>query len=153
MTTEQVPGCEEACEVLRSIFEAGGMQIEPRCLGEQDSYLHIDLTGPDAAETFASHGRMLDALQYLTNLILGRRGVHVRVVLDSEGFRKRREEVLTAMALKYADEVKARQEECEFDPMPPHERRIIHRVLLDDEGVRTYSEGEEPDRRVIIAPR
>ena len=99
-------------------------------------------------------GSSLDALQYLCNLVINRRlGPEIRLILDASGYRERRAETLRKLAFEYANQVKDRQEECELDPLPAHERRIIHNSLLDDPGVRTYSEGDEPDRRVIIAPR
>ena len=149
------PQVQEARRILAEILEASGLGIAAELRGRHGSYLDVELVGPDAASTFGSSGRVLDSLQYLANLIIARLvGPDVRVLLDVGGYRARREEVLIQMARDFASEVKARQEECEVDPpMPPHERRIIHKALQDDPGVRTYSEGEEPERRVVIAPR
>lgn len=117
-------------------------------------YLEIDLAGGFAIEGFGNYGKRLDALQFLLNLIVSHKVKgDVRVLLDCDNYRARRVETLTQLALECAEQVKQRQEECELDALPPHERRIIHNALSSDEGVRTYSEGEEPDRRTIIAPR
>lgn len=149
------PGIREVQGVLQEFCEASGLDISAQITGRHGSYVDAELTGPDAAATFGASGRVLDSLQYLVNLVLARRiGPDVRLLLDVDNYRARREEVLIQMALDFASQVRERQEECEVDPpLPPHERRIMHKALQDDPGVRTYSEGEEPERRVIIAPR
>jgi spoIIIJ-associated protein len=76
----------------------------------------------------------------------------VRVVLEGDSYRERRAQTLTDMALKLAQEVRARGEEAVLDALPAFERRVIHQAIVDLEGVTTYSEGEEPNRRVVIAP-
>ena len=99
-------------------------------------------------------GQALDALQLLANNILARRtDTDVRMILDADGYRERRAEALRARAREIAKEVKQRNEEAELEPLPPHERRIIHTALADDPDIRTYSEGDEPGRRVVISPR
>lgn len=143
-----------AFEVMEEICEATGLQLRPIVHGVNGQYVEIELVGEDAALSFGRNGKSLDALQYLANLIIGRRvGSDVRVLLDAANYRERRTETLINLARELAATVKERQEECELDPLPAHERRIIHNALLDDEGVRTYSEGDDPDRRVVIAPR
>jgi spoIIIJ-associated protein len=142
-----------ALEILRGVFEAGGLDIQAEARARHSPYLDVELTGRDALETFGRHGSSLDALQYLANLAINRRvGPEIRVILDANSYRRRRADTLENLARQYANQVKERQEECELDPLPAHERRIIHNALLDDPGVRTYSEGDEPDRRVVIAP-
>ncbi len=149
------PGIQEVQRVLQEFCEASGLDISARVTGRHGSYVDAEFIGSDAASTFGSSGRVLDSLQYLVNLIVARRvGPDIRLLLDVDNYRARREEVLIQMAQDFAAQVKERQEECEVDPpMPPHERRIMHKALQDDPDVRTYSEGEEPERRVIIAPR
>ncbi len=143
-----------ALEIIGEICTASGLAMTASIRGVEGSYLKVELVGDDAARIFGAHGRMLDALQFLANLIISRRlGPGVRVLLDAGGYRERRLKMLTDLAHEYAEEVKARNEECEIDSLPPHERRIIHKLLSDDPDVMTYSEGEEPDRRIIIAPR
>ena len=143
-----------ALEVIRELCEVSGLAMRPEIRGVDGSYLKIELVGDDGARIFGEHGRMLDALQFVSNLIISRKlGPGVRVLLDAGGYRERRLKKLTELVKEYAAEVKARHEECEIDSLPPHERRIIHKLLSEDPDVLTYSEGEEPDRRIIIAPR
>jgi len=143
-----------AFDVIAEICQVTGLEIHPRATGIQGPYLHIEIVGEDAISTYGRNGKSLDALQYLANLIIGRKaGGDVRVLLDAANYRARREKALEDLAREYAALVKERQEECELDPLPAHERRIIHNILADDDTIRTYSEGDDPDRRVIIAPR
>jgi spoIIIJ-associated protein len=100
------------------------------------------------------HGGTINALQYLISLILQKRvGERVRLVIDAEGYRSRREQALRDMAHTYAQRVKDSGQEAVLDALQSYERRIIHNCLADDPDVFTYSEGEEPDRRVVISPR
>lgn len=143
----------EAVGILEGLFAGSGLDARPEARGRQGGFLDVELVGDDAAAMFGRHGKALDAMQFLCNLVLARQAPGaLRILLDAGGYRARRIEQLTALAQELADEVKARQEECEVEPLPPHERRIIHKVLSEDPAVRTYSEGEEPDRRVVIAP-
>jgi len=152
------PGLEArehaAYEALVEMCEKTGLDLHPQVLEVQGQYLQVELIGNDALATFGRNGKSLDALQYLSNLIIGRRtGGDVRVLLDAGNYRARRQETLENLAREYAALVKERQEECELDPLPAHERRIVHNALAGDESIRTYSEGDDPDRRIIIAPR
>ncbi|MCH8979662.1 MAG: hypothetical protein IH945_10540, partial [Armatimonadetes bacterium] len=79
-------------------------------------------------------------------------GRGVRVVLEGNEYRKKRQEVLTKLATQIAKEVASRGEEAVLDALPAFERRVVHKALSEFEGVKTYSEGEEPERRVVIAP-
>jgi len=145
---------EQVLSLIREVCQAGDFRVEPRITQIEGHYLQIELVGEDSSRIFSKHGRMLDALQYLINLMLANRlGPSVRVLLDADGYRQRRKELLESLARKYAALVKERQQECEFDPLPPHERRIIHRLFMDDPDITTYSEGDEPERKVILAPR
>lgn len=148
------PDQQRAVHILEEMFHTSGLSIQPVPMALHPPYVEVDLRGSDVPATFGRHGNWLDALQYLSNLIVLRRiGPEVRLVLDAGGYRARRAAILEKLAKQYASLVKERQEECELDPLPAHERRIIHNALLDDPDVRTYSEGDDPDRRVIIAPR
>jgi spoIIIJ-associated protein len=143
-----------ALTLMQEVCAASGLDASPVVRKRQGPYLHIDLVGSDARTTWGRFGPSLDALQFLCNLILSHRnGSDVRLVLDADNYRERREAILKQRAIELAKEVKARNEEAELEPLPAHERRIIHSALADDAGVSTYSEGDEPDRRVIIAPR
>lgn len=142
-----------ALEILQEVCRASGLDIAPEPRSRHHPYLDVELVGGDAEISFG-RGPALDALQNLSNLVVSRRiGSDVRLILDVAGYRARRAANLRTLALEFADQVKQRQEECELDPLPAHERRIIHHALMDDPAIRTYSEGDDPDRRVIIAPR
>ncbi len=144
----------QAVEIVRSVCKAGDFEVVPEIRSIEGSYLQVELVGPDAERIFSRNGKMLDALQYVINLMVARQlGPGVRLLLDAGGYRERRRELLESLARKYAALVKEKQQECEFDPLPPHERRIIHQLFIDDPDVTSYSEGEEPERKVILSPR
>jgi spoIIIJ-associated protein len=131
-----------------------GAEVRPVVRAIQGSYLHIELVGSDVGATWGRSGQALDALQFLANMILSRnRGSDVRLMLDADDYRARRAEALSIRAIELAREVKARNEEAELEPLPAHERRIIHSALADDPDISTYSEGDEPGRHVVISPR
>lgn len=143
-----------ALDLLREMFSASGQEVYPVVRAVQSVYLQVELTGKDAEEIWSHSGRALDALQYLCNLILSRRITSdLRLALDAAGYRERRADALRQRAHDLAMEVKERNQEAELEPLPPHERRIIHNALLEDPDVTTYSEGEEPDRHIVITPR
>ena len=138
--------------LMQEICASTGQEIVPQVQSIQGPYLHIELTGD--VQNWSRSGNALDALQLLGNTILSRRvNSDVRLILDAGGYRKRRTQMLIEQAHDLAAEVKRRNEEAEFDPMPPHERRIIHSALVDDLEIVTYSEGQEPHRRLVIAPK
>lgn len=143
-----------AYELMVGICGAMEGEVEPVVRSVQGSHLHVELVGSQIAATWGRSGPALDALQFLANMILSRnRGMDVRLMLDADNYRARRAEALTARAIELAREVKARNEEAELEPLPAHERRIIHSALADDPDVSTYSEGDEPGRHVVISPR
>ena len=120
----------------------------------QGAYLHIEIVGEDMPVTWGRSSTGLDSLQMLANLIIARHSqADVRLMLDAGGYRERRAESLRQRAIDLAAEVKRINQEAEFEPLPPHERRIIHNALADDPDVRTYSEGVGSDRRIVISPR
>ena len=144
---------EALAALLRELLESAGMQVNV-ALGEiSGRYVSLKLDGKDAAYLVGKHGEVLNALQYLVNVVAHRRlGTEARATLDGNDYRKRREDVLTQMAATIAAQVKERGEEAVLDALPAFERRIVHKALQEIEGVATYSEGEEPNRRVVIAP-
>lgn len=140
--------------LLQEICASTGQAVRPVVKATQGSYLHIDLVGDDVRATWGRMGQSLDALQFLANMILSRRiSGDVRIMLDADNYRERRADALRERALELAREVKARGEEAELEPLPAHERRLIHSALADDPDISTYSEGDEPARRVVISPR
>ncbi len=113
--------------------------------------LHIDLSGDDMAVLIGRRGQTLDALQYLVSLVVNRhRENYLRVVLDTENYRQKREESLIKLANKLAFKAKKYRKDVVLEPMNPYERRIIHSALQDQKNISTRSEGEEPNRKVVI---
>ena len=115
----------------------------------------FNLAGEDLGILIGKHGQTLDALQYLMNLVAQQRDGRdrLRIVLDIEDYRKRRAETLEQLALRLADRAKRSGDRVVLEPMTPHERKIIHMSLQSDSRIETYSEGQEPFRRVVIAVR
>lgn len=115
----------------------------------------FDLKGEDLGILIGRHGQTLDALQYLTNLAANKNASEgrIRIVLDVEDYRKRREETLVRLAHRLANKVKRRNQRIVLEPMSRHERKIIHMALQDDPQIATYSEGEEPYRKIVIAAK
>ncbi|MGV3614871.1 MAG: RNA-binding cell elongation regulator Jag/EloR [Fimbriimonas sp.] len=144
---------ETVAEIVRELLEAASVQVTAKVGGINGKYVSIVLDGKDVAFIVGKHGEVLNALQYLVNIVIGRRlERQVRVTLDGNDYRRRREEALTQLASKIAAQVKERGEEAVLDALPAFERRIVHKALSEIDGVTTYSEGEEPNRRVVIAP-
>lgn len=115
--------------------------------------LHIEVTGPDCGTAIGRHGETLEAIQYLACLVANKFSEErIRVILDIGGYRQRRESALISMAERTAEKVVKTGANISLDPMNPAERRIIHSTLQDYPGVMTFSEGEEPERHVVIAP-
>ena len=159
-TAEEAPAAaatsddgEALAGLLRELLESAGMEVSVT-LGEINGrYVSLKIDGKDAAYLVGKHGEVLNALQYLVNVVAHRRfNTDARATLDGNDYRKRREDVLTQMASNIAAQVKERGEEAVLDALPAFERRIVHKALQEIDGIQTYSEGEEPNRRVVIAP-
>lgn len=122
---------------------------------EDEEKLEADIEGTDVGALIGRRGRTLGDLQYLLNIIVRRQfpGLNKMVVIDVEKYRLRREKTLTQLARSVAKKVSSGGYEQALEPMTPQERRIIHLALQDDPDVTTYSSGQEPFRKVIVAPR
>jgi spoIIIJ-associated protein len=139
--------------ILRDLLSSADLQVSANVRDLSGKYVNIMLDGKDAAFLVGKHGEVLNALQYLLNIVSSRKiTAGVRATLDANDYRKRREDALTKLATKIADQVMERQEEAVLDALPAFERRIVHKALSTITGISTYSEGEEPNRRVVIAP-
>ena len=147
---------EIAKEFLNSVFEKMKMEVEIEST-EKDGYLYLSMTGENMGILIGRRGETLDALQYLVNLAVNKKlaplGEHARIILDIEGYRAKREKTLINLAEKISMRVRKTGSKVVLEPMNPHERRIIHTALQRDEGVQTYSEGIEPYRKVVVAPK
>jgi len=120
----------------------------------EPDYVYMDVNGREAGMLIGHHGQTLEAMQYLVNLVAGKSEEDgQRIVLDVEGYRKRREETLVRLASRLAERVRREGEPVVLEPMSAHERRVIHLALQDSPDVSTGSEGEEPFRRVVIQPK
>lgn len=151
VTTRQVDPVEVADAFLKQIFTTMKITVSVEKITTEDHVL-FNLRGDDLGVLIGKHGQTLDALQYLVNLAANRDAEErVRIVLDVEDYRKRRADTLTQLALRLADKVKRRGEKVILEPMSSHERKIIHMALQNDHRIATYSEGEDPFRKVVIA--
>ncbi|HHU31791.1 MAG: RNA-binding cell elongation regulator Jag/EloR [Zhaonellaceae bacterium] len=140
-----------AVEFLTNVFRNMGLSVNMNCKTD-NGYINISIKGTRLGILIGRRGETLDALQYLTNLAVNRKTEkRVNIILDVEGYRKRREETLNRLARRLAEKVKRTGNKVMLEPMNPHERRIIHTALQNNMDVTTYSEGEEPYRKVIIA--
>lgn len=110
-----------------------------------------DITPSDMGILIGKRGNTLDSIQYLLSLAINKnRENYLKVIVDSEGYREKREETLIRLANKMAEKAKLSKRPIKLEPMNPYERRVIHSTLQSFEGVNTYSEGDEPYRRVVI---
>lgn len=147
------PG-EYAREFLLDVLDAMEMESDVEYEQTAEGTWQLRIVGSDAGEIIGRYGNTLNALQYLTVLATQKYiGEHVRLVLDADGYRAKREAALVEQAQALAAEVAQAGQEAELDPLSAFERRIIHNALLEHPDVVTYSEGVEPERRVVIAPR
>jgi spoIIIJ-associated protein len=155
--TEEVTATEaDAATLLAQVEELlakSGLKITATVASIQGRYVNLALDGKDASYLVGKHGEVLNSLQYLVNIIISRKLENgVRATVECNDYRRRREEVLTKRAVEIANQVVERGEEAVLDALPAFERRIVHKAIQDIAGVATYSEGEEPNRRVVIAP-
>lgn len=119
----------------------------------EPDHLRIEIEGPDMGPVIGRRGDTLDAIQYLTSLVLNRGTEdHIRLTIDTENYRGKRAESLERLARKMAGKVARYHKPMTLEPMNPYERRIIHSALQDYRGVTTHSTGTEPNRRVVISP-
>ena len=143
---------DEAKEFLAKIFKA--MKIEvvmEKFVNKKDGCVVLKLHGDDMGILIGKHGQTLDSLQYLTNLVANKNTENrVHIVIDVENYRDRRAETLTRLAKRLAEKVKKSGERIVLEPMNPHERKIIHTALQNDNKITTLSEGSEPFRKVVI---
>jgi spoIIIJ-associated protein len=122
---------------------------------EDEESVTVSCTGADVALLIGRHGQTIDAVQYLLNAISHRTHGDARkeIVVDAAGYRERRRATLETLAVRTAEQVRLRGEPVELDPMTAVERKVVHLKLKDFEGVQTSSEGTEPNRYVVVAPR
>ena len=145
-----------ASAAVGRILEAAGVNVSRTLRSANDPESGgpiIDLSGEDSGLLIGRRGQTLQALQFLVNLIVRKQFEGVRVVLDVENYRQRRENQLKDMATKVAERVAQTNRGITLEPMPPADRRIIHTSLTDHPGVSTESTGEGEGRKVTILPK
>ncbi|NLY77122.1 MAG: protein jag [Tissierellia bacterium] len=120
----------------------------------ENSQIDVEITNINATDmgiVIGKRGNTLDSIQYILNLFINKDRIdYMRVVVDVQGYRRKREDTLIKLANKMAEKSKATHRPVKLEPMNPYERRIIHSALQNVNGVVTYSEGEDPYRRVVI---
>ena len=138
-------------DFLRNLLNNMNVKSEISIKEENES-IFINLTGPKMGTIIGYRGETLDAIQYLCSLVANKdsNSPYKKVVLDTENYRKRREETLIRVAEKTAYKVRKNNRAYKLEPMNPYERRIIHSALQDNEFVYTFSEGDEPNRKVVV---
>lgn len=138
---------------LSQIFSAMNMEVQIDAKTGPDS-LDVEMSGEHMGLVIGKRGDTLDALQYLTSLVVNHESEdRVRVILDTENYREKRRSALLALSERLADKVARSGKKYTLEPMNPYERRIIHSSLQSNSEVTTFSIGEEPYRKVVIAPK
>jgi len=139
-------------ELLEEVADGLGLDVVVD-VQEDEGVLRGSLHGEDVGLFIGRRGQTIDAVQHLAQRIVFPEGPSpVRVVVDADGYRERRVETLQGDAERAAEEVERSGEPVELQPMPASERRIVHEYLRERGGVETHSEGDEPERRLVISP-
>lgn len=139
-------------ELLEEVTEGLGLDVEVE-VQESEGVLSGRIKGGDVGLFIGRRGQTIDAVQHLAQRIVFPEGPSpVRVVIDADGYRERRAELLRADADDAAEEALRDGRAVELDPMPPSERRIVHEYLRERGGVETHSEGDEPERYLVVSP-
>lgn len=143
---------DAAKNFLYDVFAAMNMTVAVDVkYDEAGKSMDIDLSGDEMGVLIGKRGQTLDSLQYLVSLVVNKGSEdYIRVKVDTENYRERRKETLENLAKNIAYKVKRTKRSVSLEPMNPYERRIIHSALQNDRYVTTYSEGEEPYRRVVV---
>lgn len=144
-------GVSSAAEnFLTEVFAKMGVSANLN-IDETDDTIAIDIIGSNLGVLIGHRGETLDALQYLTSLVVNKdREDYKRTLLDTENYRQKRENALIKLANKLAKKVMDTNRRVKLEPMNPYERRVIHATLQDNPKIRTYSQGEDPHRNVVI---
>lgn len=143
----------KALEFTKEVIEKMGLTLNV-VSRQSDNIIYIDIDGKDSGTVIGKRGQTLDSLQYLVNLVVNKdTDKYVKVVVNAENYREKRETTLEQLAIRLAGKVSKTKRSVRLEPMNPYERKIIHTTLQDDVRVSTRSEGEEPFRRVVIDVR
>ena len=148
-------GEDMSFDFVKTVIADIGLNAEAELYSCEDGTRRINIVGDDASTLIGHHGDTLDALQYLANLASARKNIHgerdkSRVTLDIEGYRKKREETLRALARRMAQKAIRNRRSVMLEPMSAYERRIIHSEIQGIEGVSTNSIGSDNNRKIVI---
>jgi spoIIIJ-associated protein len=153
VASEELEPVDALEDLLEEIAEGLGLDVDVE-VDEEAGVLNGRLKGEDVGLFIGRHGQTIDAVQHLAQRIVFPDGpAAVRVVIDANGYRERRAEALRSDADEAADEALRLGEPVELAPLPPFERRIVHEYLRERGDVETHSEGNEPERFLIVTPR
>ena len=142
---------EKIEQFLKGLLEKMGSQAVPHAVKGEDNTYHVDLVGSDLGFLIGHRGETLDAIQHLCNYAINRDvSGHIRVNVDAEEYRQKREDSLRRYARKKAQQVLKARRRTTLEPMNAYERHVIHATLQEMENITTYSTGTEPNRRVVI---
>ncbi len=142
-----------AREFLDSVFVAMGLRVDFE-FETEGKIMKINLIGDNMGIIIGKRGDTLDALEHLVNLSVNKGdGEYVKVVLDTENYRARREQTLIKLAKSLANSAIKNSRKITLEPMSSNERRIIHATLQGNNDIETFSIGEEPNRKVVISPK
>lgn len=153
MVTEKFNAAKTGQAFLAKILEE--MHLDCQIIVEEkNNTVLFNIEGDNLGILIGRRGDTLDALQFLLNLVINSRGREkVKGIIDIENYRAKREETLINLSKKLAQKAKRTGQKVILEPMSPQERRMIHMTLQDDKTINTYSEGEEPYRKVVIVPK
>ncbi len=149
---ENLTPCEDhaALKFLHEVTKEMGLDLDITAKEGKD-VLYIDIQGKDSGTIIGKRGQTLDAIQYLTSLVVNKeQNAYTRVVVDAENYRAKREKTLELLAVRLANKVARTKKSVRLEPMNPYERKVIHATLQNHPQVTTRSEGQDPYRRVII---
>ncbi len=140
----------EALDFLKDVTEKMGLSLNLKAkTGEAIVYVEMD--GKDSGTIIGKRGQTLDAIQYLTSLVINKNSEkYIKVVVDAENYRAKRQKTLEQLANRLAAKVVRTKKYVRLEPMNPYERKVIHATLQQNPDITTRSEGEEPYRRVVI---
>lgn len=140
-----------AARYIKNVFSKMGYEVSIEIKEDADGAV-LDISGDNVEEIIGKKGEVLDSLQYLSSLVCNRIDrEYYRISTDCNGFRERRKAQLERLARKVGNNVKRNGRTTALEPMNPYERRIIHSVITDIEGVTSHSKGEDPYRKVIVS--
>ncbi len=155
-TEDQIASFQDKAEnFLQAMFGAMGMEVTiSYSFDPEENILNVCFDGDDMGVLIGKRGQTLDSIQYLVSLVVNKNvDGYVHIKADTEDYRARRKKTLENLAKNIAFKVKRSHRAQALEPMNPYERRVIHSALQSDRYVTTYSEGEDPYRRVVIAPK